>query len=185
MKELLAELDLTLVTPDDLGIRLEVEETGDTYRENAALKAEAWARASKMLTLADDSGIEVDALGGAPGVRSARYSESGSDADNVDLLLHNLASVPDEKRSARFVCVVAIAGPESETEFAEGRCEGEIIRERLGDSGFGYDPLFRVPELGLTMAQLPPEQKNVISHRARAAKSAVPIIKRRVQERSH
>ena len=106
-----------MVTPADLGISLDVEETGDTYEENAAIKARAFASASGLLTLADDSGLEVDALGGAPGVRSARYSASGSDGDNVDLLLNNLSGVPDDARTARFVSVVAVAGPSGEVEF--------------------------------------------------------------------
>ena len=117
-----------MVTPSDLGISRDVEETGDTYEENAAIKARAFASASGLLTLADDSGLEVDALGGAPGVRSARYSTTGSDSDNVDLLLNNLSGVPDDARTARFVSVVAVAGPSGEVEFCRGECEGAIAK---------------------------------------------------------
>ena len=131
-----------MVTPSDLGISRDVEETGDTYEENSAIKARAFASASGLLTLADDSGLEVDALGGAPGVRSARYSATGSDGDNVDLLLNNLSGVPDDARTARFVSVVAVAGPSGEVEFCRGECEGAIARERRGEGGFGYDPVF-------------------------------------------
>ncbi len=171
-----------MVTPSDLGISLDVEETGDTYEENAAIKARAFASASGLLTLADDSGLEVDALGGAPGVRSARYSTTGSDGDNVDLLLNNLSGVPDDLRTARFVCVVAIAGPSEEIEFRRGECEGSITRERRGEDGFGYDPVFLLTGRDVTMAQLPMEEKNRISHRARAVRKAIPLIKRRLGE---
>ena len=173
---------LSLVTPSDLGISLDVEETGDTYEENAAIKARAFASASGLLTLADDSGLEVDALGGAPGVRSARYSTTGSDGDNVDLLLKNLSQVSDEARIARFVCVVAIAWPSGEVEFCRGECEGAITRKRRGEGGFGYDPVFLLTGRDVTMAQLPLEEKNCISHRARAVRKAIPVIKRRLEE---
>ena len=135
-----------------------------------------------FLTLADDSGLEVDALGGAPGVRSARYSTTGSDSDNVDLLLKNLSQVSDEARTARFVCVVAIAGPSEDIEFSRGECEGAIARERRGEGGFGYDPVFLPSGRDVTMAQLPMEEKNYISHRARAVRKAIPLIKRRLEE---
>ena len=182
MQELLGGFGLSLVTPSDLGISRDVEETGDTYEENAAIKARAFASASGLLTLADDSGLEVDALGGAPGVRSARYSTTGSDSDNVDLLLKNLSQVSDEARTARFVCVVAIAGPSEDIEFSRGECEGAIARERRGEGGFGYDPVFLPSGRDVTMAQLPMEEKNYISHRARAVRKAIPLIKRRLEE---
>ena len=167
---------VSLVTPAELGISLDVEETGDTYEANAALKAIAFVRASGLPSLADDSGLEVDALAGAPGVRSARYSGTGSDKDNVDLLLQNLQGVPDQDRTARFVCVVALALPSGDIQYARGQCEGKISEERIGDGGFGYDPVF-FPEGGhLTMAQLPPDEKNRLSHRGRAVRNALPII---------
>ena len=182
MRELLGGFGLSLVTPSDLGISRDIEETGDTYEENSAIKARAFASASGLLTLADDSGLEVDALGGAPGVRSARYSTTGSDSDNVDLLLKNLSQVSDEARTARFVCVVAIAGPSEDIEFSRGECEGAIARERRGEGGFGYDPVFLPSGRDVTMAQLPMEEKNYISHRARAVRKAIPLIKRRLEE---
>ena len=182
MRELLAGSGLTLVTPSDIGISLDVQETGDTYEENAALKAEAFASASGLMTLADDSGLEVDALAGAPGVRSARYSPTGSDIDNVDLLLKNLNDVPTESRTARFVCVVAVVDSSVETEFCRGECEGAITRERRGMDGFGYDPIFQIAGRAVTMAQLPMGEKNRISHRALAVRKAIPVIQRRFEE---
>ena len=170
-----------MVTPPDLGISLDAEETGDTYEENAAIKARAFASASGLLTLADDSGLEVDALGGAPGARSARYSATGSDGDNVDLLLNNLSGVPDDARTARFVSVVAVAGPSGKVEFCRGECEGAITRERRGEGGFGYDPIFLPSGRDVTMAQLTMDDKNRISHRARAVRKAIPVIKRRLE----
>ena len=178
MRWLLVGADIELLTPTDLGISLDVEETGDTYEENAALKALAFARASGLPSLADDSGIEVDALAGAPGVRSARYAGTGSDKDNVDLLLHNLNQVPQEARTARFVCVVALALPSGDIEYARGQCEGKISNERIGDGGFGYDPVFFPEGKHLTMAQLPPDEKNRLSHRGRAVRNALPAIER-------
>ena len=182
MQELLGVSGLSLVTPSDLGISCDVEETGDTYEENSAIKARAFASASGLLTLADDSGLEVDALGGAPGVRSARYSATGSDGDNVDLLLNNLSGVPDNARTARFVSVVAVAGPSGEVEFCRGECEGAIARERRGEGGFGYDPVFLPSGRDVTMAQLTMDDKNRISHRARAVRKAILVIKRRLEE---
>ena len=182
MRRLLADADVTVVTPADLGISLDVDETGDTYEENAALKAIAFAQASGLPSLADDSGLEVDALSGAPGVRSARYSSTGSDKDNVDLLLKNLAAVPEQERTARFVCVVALALPSGAIEYAQGKCEGKIGEERRGDGGFGYDPVFFPEDRHLTMAQLPPEEKDRLSHRGRAVRNALSIIERLLKD---
>ena len=179
---MLADADVTVVTPADLGISLDVDETGDTYEANAALKAIAFTRASGLPSLADDSGLEVDALSGAPGVRSARYSSTGSDKDNVDLLLKNLAAVPEQERTARFVCVVALALPSGAIEYAQGKCEGKIGEERRGDGGFGYDPVFFPEDRHLTMAQLPPEEKNCLSHRGRAVRNALSIIERLLKD---
>ena len=175
--DLLAGLPLTLLTPDDLGLDLAVVESGDTYAENARLKATAYAQASGLLTLADDSGLEVDALDGAPGVRSARYA-LGDDADRVQALLRALdsAGVSPEERTARFRCVIVLAAPDGRTWSAEGTCAGRIIDTPRGSGGFGYDPVFYLPTHGCTMAELAPEEKNRVSHRARAVQAARTIL---------
>lgn len=167
---LLVGLPFTLVAPDDLDLDLSVEESGATYEENARLKAIAYAQASGLLALADDSGLEVDALNGAPGLRSARYA-LGDDADRVTALLHALdeAGVSEEDRSARFRCVIVLATPDGRTWTTEGACEGRIIDTPRGSGGFGYDPIFYLPDHGRTVAELAPDEKNRISHRARAA----------------
>jgi len=176
--ELLADLPYELVTLDDVGIRDDIEETGTTFAENARLKAIAYAQQSGLLTLADDSGLQVDALGGEPGVRSKRYAgEGASDADRVAFLLHKLREVPLGKRSARFRCAISIASARGETWEADGTCEGEIIFESRGTNGFGYDPVFYFPERSVTMAELSSEEKNKISHRARAAEGARRILR--------
>lgn len=176
---LLAGLPFTLVTPDDLGLDLSVVESGNTYADNARLKAAAYAQASGLLALADDSGLEVDALDGAPGVRSARYA-LGDDADRVTALLRALdaAGVPAEDRAARFRCVIVLAAPDGRTWQTEGTCEGRIIDAPRGSGGFGYDPVFYLSAHGRTMAELPPEEKNRISHRARAAQALRPLLAR-------
>jgi len=177
-RALLADLELELIGLDEAGITLQVEETGTTFEENATLKARAYARASGLLTLADDSGLEVDALGGEPGIYSARYDgQGGSDSDRCWLLLQRLKGVPDGERGARFRCVIAIATPEGKVYTSEGTCEGRIAFHPQGTYGFGYDPVFFVPQYGRTMAQLPPELKNCISHRARAAHGARKILR--------
>jgi len=172
-EELLVGLPLEVTFPAQEGIALEVEEVGATFEENARLKASAYARASGLLTLADDSGLEVDALGGAPGVWSARYAGAGaSDASRYQKLLEALADVPEGRRAARFRCVVALAWPDGTVRTAEGRCEGQIGWAPRGEHGFGYDPVFIVDGFGgLTMAELAPEVKNRISHRARAVQA--------------
>ena len=174
---LLDGLGLELTTLAELGIREIVEENGSTYAENALLKARSHAALTGLLTLADDSGLEVDALGGAPGVLTSRYAGDGAtDADRYRLLLRNLEGAPDGRRAARFCCVIALAWPDGRTELAEGTCEGWITHEPRGEHGFGYDPVFYVPEFGCTMAELPEEVKNRISHRARAAAGAREIL---------
>ncbi len=174
---LLRGLLLTLTYPAQEGIDIEVEETGSTFTENARLKATAYAGASDLLTLADDSGLEVDALGGEPGTRSARYAGQGaSDEDRYRLLLSKLEGVSWEGRTARFRCVIAVARPQGEVRTAEGTCEGVIAFEPKGEHGFGYDPVFYMAEHGQTMAELEPEVKNRISHRARAAEGARRIL---------
>ena len=176
-RALLAPLGAALKFPQEMGVTLHVEESGATYAQNAALKAKAWAEATGALVLADDSGLEVEALGGAPGLYSARYAPfpHATDADRRRYLLANLEGKP-RPWQARFVCVIAVATPEGVLHFAEGHCEGEIIPEERGEHGFGYDPIFWLPELGLTMAELSPEEKNRRSHRARAAAAIVPVL---------
>jgi XTP/dITP diphosphohydrolase len=161
---------------------IEVDETGGSFAENARLKAVAYARASGLPTLADDSGLEVDALGGEPGIHSARYAGSGaSDEKRYRLLLEKLQGVPWEKRTARFRCVIAVVTPEGQIHTAEGACEGIIAFVPKGEHGFGYDPVFYFPEYGMTMAELPLEIKNQVSHRARAMQGAREILEERLE----
>jgi len=172
---LLATLKSPLRFPVELGLQLEVPEDGDTYADNARQKALTYAHASGLITLADDSGLEVDALDGAPGIRSARYA-GGHDADRVSALLAQLRDIAWEQRTARFRCVIVIATTTGALYTAEGTCEGLIAFEPAGQGGFGYDPIFYLPDYGCTMAQLPQAQKNRISHRARAVESAMPML---------
>ena len=190
LRAILAGLPLELVTPADIRLDLDVPEDGLTYAGNAAKKALAFARASGLTALADDSGLEVDALNGAPGLYSARYGLSlppfsgkmggrGGDADRRAFLLQNLRGANAARPwSARFRATVAVAGPEGSVQIVEGTCEGEVIPEERGAGGFGYDPIFLLSELGKTMAELPEETKNRLSHRARAAQAAKPILMR-------
>jgi XTP/dITP diphosphohydrolase len=171
-RELLADWPGEIVFPHDLGLELEVEEKGDSFADIAALKARAYAEASGLPCLADDSGLEVDALGGAPGVYTARYAGPGaSDADRYNKLLEALSDTPLEGRTARFRCAVALANA-CKVGIAEGTCEGVIAFEPRGTNGFGYDPVFYLPDYGRTMAELPDAVKNQISHRARAVQAA-------------
>ncbi len=177
-RSLLPDLDHKLVTLSENGISVEVEEVGDSLEENARLKATIIAAKSRLLTLADDSGLEVDALGGEPGKLSARYAgENASDAERIAYLLKRMNGVPQEKRTARFRCVIALATPEGKVKLCSGECPGLITLEPRGEHGFGYDPIFYLPELGKTMAELPLEQKNKISHRGRAAREAARVLK--------
>jgi len=181
-KSLLSGIPFELVTPDELGIDADVEETGTTFEANATLKATALAAASHLLTLADDSGLEVDALGGEPGTLSARYAgENASDGDRVNYLLAKMQGVPEGKRQARFRCVIAIATPEGKVELCSGQCYRIITFAPRGDKGCGYDPIFYLPELGKTMAELPLEVKNKLSHRGRAAAKAWEVLKKLAQ----
>lgn len=177
IQSLLDDIAITLVTPDMLGISLRVEESGNTYEENASLKAQAFAHASNLITLADDSGLEVDILKGLPGIRSARFSPlvGATDADRRSYLL-GMLKVHPRPWKAHFHCTAAIAIPEGKIYYAQGNCPGEIIPEERGNNGFGYDPIFLLPEVGLTMAELSMEEKNRLSHRARAIKAALPIF---------
>lgn len=173
LKELLGELPIRLATPSELGLDLEVAEEGESYAANASHKASQYAAASGVLTLADDSGLEVAALGGLPGVRSARLlpDPGATDQDRRGALLAHLHDKPRPWR-ARFVCVVAVVAPGKPVDLFEGFCPGEIIPEERGKGGFGYDPIFLLPELGMTMAELPLALKNQVSHRARATLAA-------------
>jgi len=180
LKLLLRELPFALVLPGELGISADVDEAGATFEENAKIKATVLAKRSGLLSLADDSGLEVEALGGEPGPLSARYAgEGASDKDRVDYLLAKLKRVPWEKRTARFRCVIAIAEPEGEVELCSGECHGFITFEPRGKEGFGYDPVFYFPGLDKTMAELPSDIKNTVSHRGEAAREAIKLLRRK------
>jgi XTP/dITP diphosphohydrolase len=164
---------------DDLAISDDVQETGCTFAENALLKARAYARLTGLTALADDSGLEVDALGGRPGVLSARYAGPGAtDEDRYRLLLRELEAVPEDRRQGRFRCAIAVAWPDGRCALATGRCEGTIAFEPHGSRGFGYDPVFVVPRYSRTMAELSSEIKNELSHRARAAQALLTLLER-------
>ena len=173
MQTILGELGLEVVLESEVGVDVDVEETGTTFEENALLKAKAVMEASGMAAIADDSGLEVDALNGAPGVYSARYGNKNSDAERTAFLLENMRDVPAEQRTARFVSAIACALPDGRVVAARGTCEGTILFETRGDNGFGYDPVFYVPELGMTFAEADGAQKNAISHRGNALKKFV------------
>jgi XTP/dITP diphosphohydrolase len=176
-------LPLELRSLADVGITDDVEETGATFAENARLKAEFYAARSGLPALADDSGLEVAALGGEPGVRSARYAGPGAtDAERNVLLLTRLKDIPFHARLARFVCAIALARPHGEIELVEGVLPGVIDMEPRGSNGFGYDPLFYVLDEHKTLAELPIEHKNQISHRAIAARAARGVLDRWVAE---
>ncbi len=166
---ILAAWGVTVVGIDDVAPGWHVVEDGDTFAANARLKARDLAGRCRLPVLGDDSGLEVDALGGRPGVRSARYAgEHATDAENTALLLHELRDVPDDARGAAFRCALALAWPDGKVVEAEGRCAGRIAREPRGTGGFGYDPVFVDPASGHTFAELPAEAKNAFSHRRRA-----------------
>jgi XTP/dITP diphosphohydrolase len=172
-RSLLSGIPYEILTPADCGIKADVLENGETYEQNASLKATTLASLSCLLTLADDSGIEVEALGGEPGVRSARYAGANkTDAERNAFLLAKLKAAPDIRRNAQFRCVIAIAVPNGKVEIFSGACQGLITQKPRGINGHGYDPIFYIPELEKTMAELTMEQKNTFSHRARAAQKA-------------
>ena len=176
-RTIFSDIPFQLLSLNDIQLDLDVEETGTTFRENAELKALAYARASGLLSLADDSGLEIDALGGAPGVYSARFA--GVDTpyeERFRILFERLRGLPVAQRTARFRCVITIAEPSGYHQSVEGSIEGVITDVPRGANGFGYDPIFLVPELGKTTAEIPPEQKNQISHRGRAARLARPLL---------
>jgi len=177
LRDLLKDTGIELITPSQIHLELEVLEDGGTYAENATKKAIEFAKASGLVSLADDSGLAVDALNGAPGLYSARYSPKpgATDADRRAYLLQNLQDKP-RPWTARFHATIAIAFPNGEIYLAEGTCEGEIIPEERGGGGFGYDPIFLLLESGKTMAELSMDEKNRLSHRARAVMNAKPIL---------
>ncbi len=165
---ILSQHGFEIALESEYGLDIDVDETGTTFEENSLLKAEAVMKASGLPVLADDSGLMVDALDGAPGVYSARYGHKSSDGERTEFLLENMKDVPDGKRTAKFVCVITCLWPDGRKIVARGECPGVITHEVHGENGFGYDPVFYLPELGMTYAELPSEQKNAISHRARA-----------------
>ena len=170
LSTILSTLGMEVVSQKEAGVFVEPEENGATFEENSYIKAKAVMDACGLPTVADDSGLMVDALGGEPGVYSARYGGEAckSDRDRLEYLLKKMEAVPDEQRGAHFVSVITMLTPEGKKVVARGECPGRILREAHGENGFGYDPVFYVPEEGCTFAQLAPEQKNRISHRARA-----------------
>lgn len=182
-RDLLDGCGFDLTTPAQLGVPFDPEETGSSFEQNAKIKAEEAARACGLPALADDSGLEVDALGGRPGIYSARYA-GGDRTDNaltdeqrVAIVLKEMEGVPDERRTARFRCVIAVATPGGEVRTVEGTFEGRLTLAPRGHNGFGYDPIFLVPELGCTSAELEPARKNAISHRGHAARKARELLK--------
>ncbi len=183
-RQLLDGCGFDLVTPRDLGVSFDPDETGSTYAENATMKAVEAARACGLPALADDSGLEVDHLGGRPGIFSARYAGGDrtdpniSEARQLELLLEEMKGVPDEQRTARFRCAIAIATPAGEVQLVDGVFEGRIGHEARGAYGFGYDPIFVLPERGVTSAELPSEEKNRISHRGQAAAKARELLRK-------
>ncbi|MFD1030464.1 XTP/dITP diphosphatase [Metaplanococcus flavidus] len=166
---LLEPMGYKVLTLHDVAPHIDVEETGETFEANAILKAEAIAQELQATVIADDSGLEIEALDGEPGVYSARYSgDEKNDESNIDKVLQKMVQVPDDEKTARFRCVLALASPGQETIIFEGTCEGLITDERKGDKGFGYDPIFYVPEFEKTMAEMEPEEKASVSHRGNA-----------------
>lgn len=172
ISQITEKFDIQLVLESELGVDIDVEETGSTFEENSFLKADAVMRATGLPALADDSGIAVDALNGEPGIYSARYGfdDTLDDAGRVRLLLKNMEQVPDGQRQAQFVCVITLVTPEGQTIQARGEVHGEVTHAPAGDGGFGYDPIFYYPPFGKTLAEVPQEEKNQVSHRAQALK---------------
>jgi XTP/dITP diphosphohydrolase len=182
IKALLEGSGIDLLTPAEIGLTLDIPEDGNTYAENASKKAVAFTQASGMTALSDDSGLEVDSLGGQPGMHSHRFSPlpDATDADRRKYLLKKLQGLPRPWK-AHFCSTVAIALPSGKVWLTTGQCEGEIVPKEAGKNGFGYDPIFFIPELGKTMAELDMDEKNSLSHRARAVQNAIPILKRIIE----
>jgi len=174
---LLGDLGYQIVTLSEQGISKVTTESGNTYEQNAEMKATTYAKLSQLITLADDSGLEVDALHGKPGIHSARFAgKNATDADRVTKLLTMMGGIPWDRRTAHFKCVIAIATPEGKLRLCQGERHGIIAFEAKGKNGFGYDPIFYLPELAKTMAELPLELKNQLSHRGQAAQKARNIL---------
>lgn len=189
--ELLEGSGFELVTPGDLGLEWEVEETGASFEENARMKAVDAARAAGLPALADDSGLEVDYLDGRPGIFSARYAGGSrtsadiAESEQIRLLLDEMRGVPDERRAARFRCVIAVATPAGDVHTFDGVFEGRIGHEPRGENGFGYDPIFVVPERGVTSAELPRDEKDAISHRGQALRKARVVLEQMARDDQH
>lgn len=179
IEELLADLPIEVLSLLDYPLMIEIEENGETFAENAQIKAQAVYNYTKCAVLADDSGLEIDALDGRPGVHSSRFAgENAADAEKCELILNIMKNVPDEKRTARFKSVICIIDMNGSISLTEGVCNGIITHEPIGDNGFGYDPIFYIPNLNRTMAQLTSSEKNAVSHRGIALRLAVDIIKK-------
>ncbi len=180
IQAIVAKYNLELVLQSALGLHLDVEETGTTFEENSMLKARAVMEATGLPALADDSGLSVDVLGGAPGIYSARYGAPAcvTDSDRLHFLLQNMRGVRPEERTARFVCVITLLYPDGRSLVARGTCEGLIATEPHGHDGFGYDPVFYIPREGRTFAEMGAERKNAISHRANALR----ILSQKLEE---
>ena len=179
IRSLLRNLAIELITPDELSLNLAVTEDGTTYRENAAKKATSFAEMTGLICIADDTGLEVEILRGAPGLYSARYSThiNPTDADHRGFLLEQLKNHP-QPWAAQFRCIIAIATPPGDVYFTEGICTGKIISMERGSHGFGYDPIFQLTKVGKTMAELSMREKNKLSHRALAIKQSIPILEK-------
>ena len=181
IRQIMGDMDVTILSMKEVGIESDVEETGTTFEENAILKAKAAAEGTSYIVLADDSGLEIDYLGGEPGIYSARYmGEDTSYEIKNQNLLKRLEGVEDEKRSARFVCAIAACFPDGTVLTTEGIVEGRIAWESAGEGGFGYDPIFYLPEYGATSAELSAEEKNAVSHRGRALRAMKEELKKRI-----
>ncbi len=179
ISQILEKLDIELVLQSELGVDIDVEETGTTFEENSFLKAEAVMKATGMPALADDSGIAVDALSGEPGIYSARYGfdDSLDDWGRLLLLLKNMEQVPDGQRQAQFVCVITLVMPDGRVFRARGEAHGELLRSAAGQGGFGYDPIFYYPPFGKTFAEVTQEEKNQVSHRSVALRKLYEQLK--------
>jgi XTP/dITP diphosphohydrolase len=181
--DMFADIQLDWIGLADLGLDLEVAETGVTFRENAIIKATEYAAASGLLTLADDSGLEVDALDGRPGVHTVRYGGAGlTPVQRYELSLENMKGIPMAERSARFRCVIALSSGQGILGTSDGVCDGKIAERPAGNEGFGYDPVFFLPDRGRTMAELPAAEKHLISHRGKAIAEIAPLLRRVLAE---
>jgi XTP/dITP diphosphohydrolase len=184
--ELLIDLDLEWLSLDEMGINVDVEESGETFKENAIIKATSYAKSSGCLTMADDSGLEVDALNGRPGVRTARFGGPHlSPVERYRYLLTLMKKIPEDQRSARFKCVIALAFPGGLVGISHGICEGTIANRPRGSGGFGYDPIFYLPNIGKTMAELTSNEKHGVSHRGLALANIKPILETILSEKNN